>query len=540
MRARRVLRKSRISAVRSALLTTPREAAGEPAGRHCQYPERPALPRLGRTSCTGVVPRNSRPAAILAIILISYFMILLDNSVIFTGLPSIRAGLDLSPTGLSWVQDAYTLVFGGLLLLCARAGDIVGRRRFFVIGLGIFGTASLLIGLAPTGGWMIAGRAVQGVGAAIVAPTSLALITAYFEGEARSRAVAWYAATAGIGASLGLLVGGALTDWISWRAAFLVNVPIAIAMIIGARAVLTETPRRPGRFDVVGALCATLGMGGLVFGIIESGEVGWGAPRVVLPVVVGLALLAALVAIESRVEQPIMPLRLFRSRERSGAYATRMLYLGAMIGFFFFTTQFMQDALGFTPLQAGLGFLPMSLVNFAVALVIPRLRARFSDAVLLAGGTAVTLAGMVWLSRAGLGDAYLATVALPMVLVGAGQGLAFAPLTSAGIAGVAPRDAGAASGLVNTAHQLGTALGLAVLAAVAIRAGAGLSGPAAVAEHVRAALTGSSVLLALGLLVVLVLIVPAGRVPRRPREVLAVPGSAGTASREERSAAWTS
>src|SRR3954463_13801540 len=438
-------------------------------------------------------------------------MILLDNSVIFTGLPSIRAGLDLSPTALSWVQDAYTLVFGGLLLLGARAGDIVGRRRLFVAGLGIFGAASLLIGLAPAGWWMIAGRAVQGIGAASVAPTSLALITAYFEGEARSRAVAWYAATAGIGASLGLLVGGALTDWISWRAAFLVNVPIAVAVIIGARAVLAETPRQRGRFDVVGALCATLGMGGLVFGIIESGEVGWGAARVVLPVVVGLALLAALVAIESRVEQPIMPLRLFRSRERSGAYATRMLYLGAMIGFFFFTTQFMQDALGFTPLQAGLGFLPMSLVNFAVALVIPRLRARFSDAVLLAGGTAVTLAGMVWLSRAGLGDAYLATVALPMVLVGAGQGLAFAPLTSAGIAGVAPRDAGAASGLVNTAHQLGMALGLAVLSAVALRAGAGLEGPAAVAERVAAALTASSVLLAVALLLVLVLLVPGER-----------------------------
>jgi len=175
------------------------------------------------------VPRNSNPAAILAIILVSYFMILLDNSVIFTGLPSIRADLQMSPTELSWVQDAYVLVFGGLLLLGARAGDLVGRRRLFVVGLIVFGTASLLIGLAPAGWWMIAARAVQGIGAAIVAPTSLALITAYFEGQARSRAVAWYAATAGIGASLGLLVGGALTEWISWRAAFLVNVPIAIA-----------------------------------------------------------------------------------------------------------------------------------------------------------------------------------------------------------------------------------------------------------------------------------------------------------------------
>src|SRR4051812_12387477 len=204
MRARRVLRKSRISAVRSALLTTPREAAGEPAGRHCQYPERPALPRLGRTSCTGVVPRNSSPAAILAIILISYFMILLDNSVVFTGLPSIRADLDLSPSALSWVQDAYTLVFGGLLLLGARAGDIVGRQRLFGIGLAVFGTASLLFGLAPAGWCVAAARALQGIGAAVVAPASLALITASFDGQARRRAVAWYGATAGIGASLGL------------------------------------------------------------------------------------------------------------------------------------------------------------------------------------------------------------------------------------------------------------------------------------------------------------------------------------------------
>jgi EmrB/QacA subfamily drug resistance transporter len=448
-------------------------------------------------------------------------MILLDNSVIFTGLPSIREDLELSATALSWVQDAYVLVFGGLLLLGARAGDIVGRRRLFVMGLTVFGAASLLIGLAPAGWWLIAARALQGIGAAIVAPTSLALITAYFEGEARSRAVAWYGATAGIGASLGLLVGGALTTWISWRAAFLVNVPIAIAMIIGARAVLSETPRQRGRFDAVGALCATLGMGALVFGIIESGDAGWGSTQVVGAVLVGVLLLAALVVDESRAAQPIMPLRLFRSRERSGAYAARMLYLGAMIGFFFFTTQYMQDALGFTPLQAGLGFLPMSLVNFAVALAIPRLGARIPNGVLLAGGTALTLAGMAWLSRAGVEDAYLGSVALPMVLIGAGQGLAFAPLTNAGIAGVAPADAGAASGLVNTAHQLGTALGLAVLSAVALRAGSGASGPDAVAQHVTAALTGSSVLLALGLLIVLLLIVPAGLSDRR-RQVVSV------------------
>ena len=203
-----------------------------------------------------------------------------------------------------------------------------------------------------------------------------------------------------------------------------------------------------------------------------------------------------------------MPLRLFASRERSGAYATRLPYLGAMIGFFYFTTQLMQDGLGFTPLQAGLGFLPMSLVNFAVALAIPRLSSRVPNAVLLATGTAVTLVGMAWLSRAGVDDSYLLSVALPMMLIGGGQGLAFAPLTSAGIAGVPAGDAGAASGIVNTAHQLGMALGLGILVAVSARAGSDLGGAAAVAERVRAALTGSTVLLAAALVVVLAVILP--------------------------------
>ena len=457
----------------------------------------------GRTAAT--------PAAILGIILASYFMVLLDNSVIFTGLPSIRSGLELSPAALSWVQDAYTLVFGGLLLMAARAGDIVGRRRLFRIGLAIFGTASLLIGLAPAGWWMIAARAVQGIGAAIVAPTSLALITTYFDGEARNKAVAWYAATAGIGASLGLLVGGALTEWISWRAAFLVNVPIAVALIVWSSTVLTETPRRTGRFDVIGALGATLGMGAVIFGIIESAEAGWGSARVQIALALGAVLLIGLVVHEGRVQQPILPLRLFRSRERSGAYTARLLYLGAMIGFFYFTTQLLQDGLGFSPLQAGLGFLPMTLVNFVVALMVPRLSARLSNGTLLATGTALTLAGMAWLSRIDPLDTYLVDVALPMVLVGAGQGLAFGPLTNAGIAGVDSADAGAASGLVNTAHQLGMALGLGVLVALSANTGSNLDGPAAVTDHVGTALTGGTVLLVVALVVVLTVIVPAAR-----------------------------
>jgi EmrB/QacA subfamily drug resistance transporter len=467
-----------------------------------------------RTSTPQSTPMTSarNTTAVLAVILVSYFMILLDNSVVFTGLPSIRADLDMGPATLSWVQDAYTLVFGGLLLLGARAGDLLGRRRLFVAGLTVFGAASLLIGLAPTGWWMVTARALQGIGAAVVAPTSLALITAHFEGPARAKAVAWYSATAGIGASLGLVVGGALADWVSWRAAFLVNVPIAVVMIIAAPRVLAETERRTGRFDVGGAISATLGMGALVFGIIESGERGWASPVTLSALVAGAVLLTVFVLHEARTPHPIMPLRLFRNRERSGAYAARLLFLGAMIGFFYFTTQFLQDVLGFSPLQAGLGFFPMTLVNFAVALAVPRLLRRFPGAVLLAAGLALTLVGMAWLSRVDAGDTYLPAVALPMLLIGAGQGLAFAPLTSSGIAGVAPADAGAASGLVNTAHQLGMALGLGILVTVSENAGAGSSDVVAqAAAHFGAALTGATVLVALALVAALAIVVPAAR-----------------------------
>lgn len=319
-------------------------------------------------------------------------LILLDNSVVFTGLPSIKGGLDLSPTGLSWVQDAYMLVFGGLLLLGARLGDLLGRRRVFVAGLVVFVGASFLIGAAPSGEWLIASRALQGIGAAIVAPSSLSLLTASFpEGEGRSRAVALYGATAGIGASLGLVVGGAAASWISWQAGFFINLPIGAAMIALATRYLPETPPRTGAFDLAGALLATLGTGTLVFGVIESSSGGWGDP-VVLVAVVAAALLAGLVVNEKGAAQPIMPLRLFADRRRTAAYVSRALYLSAMIGFFF-TTQLMQGVFGFTALQAGFGFLPMTAVNFAVALAVPRLTRRVGGALPLAAGVVLTLAG---------------------------------------------------------------------------------------------------------------------------------------------------
>lgn len=453
----------------------------------------------------------TRRGAILAVILISYFMIVLDNSIVFTGLTRIREDLGFSTAGLSWVQNAYALVFGGLLLLGARAGDILGRRRMFVIGLVIFSGASLAIGLAPTGGWMIAARAVQGVGSAILAPTSLALLAATFpEGPERTRAVAGYGSVAGLGASFGLVLGGVLADLLTWRVGFLINVPIGIVLLIAALRVVPVGERSTGRFDIGGAVTSTLGMTLVVYAITRTAETGWADPLTLTLLGGGIVVLAAFVLIEWRATQPILPLRVFANRVRTGAFAARLLFAGAMFGYFFFISQYMQAGLGFTPLQAGLGFLPMSVVQFAVAVNVSRLTRRFGNTALLTVGLVITTIGMVWLSRVDAGQSYGVAFALPMVLLGLGQGLGFAPLTAAGIAAIEPRDAGAASGLVNVAHQLGGALGVSIMVAVAAT-GDTSTGPVGIAAQTTGGITTGALLLVLAIVAALTLIVPGTR-----------------------------
>lgn len=462
-------------------------------------------------------------------ILSTYLMIVLDVSVVITALPSIRDSLGFSTADLSWVQSAYALTFGGLLLLGARMGDVFGRRRMFVIGIAVFTFASLLGGLAQSTTWLLAARALQGVGAAIAAPSTLALLTTTFaEGPERTRALAAYSAVAGGGGSVGLVLGGLLTDLISWRWGLFINVPVGAVLLWLAPRVLEETEGRPGNFDLTGAALSTAGMTAVVYGFVRAAEDGWGDRLTVVSFVAGVLLIAAFVVAERRASQPITPLRLFTDRRRAGAYGARVLLVGGMFSMFFFLSQWLQGVKGLDPLETGIAFLPMTAVMFAMVQAVPSLTARWGDTRLLLTGVSVALVGMTWLSRLEADTALFPGIALPLVLLGVGMGGALAPLTGAAIAGVAPGDAGAASGVVNAAQQLGASLGVSVLVTVFASAG----GEAAVtsagaargqlADGVASALTGSAVLLALGLGVIALVV-------RRPPEHVTAPAFAEVA-----------
>jgi EmrB/QacA subfamily drug resistance transporter len=445
---------------------------------------------------------------VLAIILGCYLMVVLDASVVITALPDIRTDLGFSPASLSWVQNIYALAFGGLLLLGARMGDLLGRRQVFIAGITLFTAASMLGGLAQSEIWLLAARTLQGVGAAIAAPSTLALLTISFpEGSERTRAIALYSAVASAGASIGLVLGGMLTSWISWRWSLFINVPIGVVLVALAPRYLPETERHTGEFDIAGALTSTLGMSALVYGLVRAAETSWG-DGVALASFAGAAImLTAFVGIEKRARQPITPLRLFASRERVGAYAARLLMVGAMFGMFFYLTQFLQGAEGYSALKAGLSFLPVTVTIFAMVKVVPKLLGRIGPELTLVGGLALALVGLLWLSRISTTTDYWTGIALPMLLIGAGMGLAFTPLTQAAIAGVDHHDAGAASGLVNVFQQLGSTIGIGLLVTVFAAASEG-EGAKALAEGVPSTIEVSAALIALALVVVLGLMRP--------------------------------
>ncbi|MEV5961741.1 MFS transporter [Kribbella sp. NPDC051952] len=408
-----------------------------------------------------------RPGVVLAIILITQLMVVLDATVVNIAMPHIQQTLHFSPSSLSWVQNAYALAFGGLLLLGARAGDLLGRRRVFLTGVIVFTLASLLGGLAPNAELLLAARVLQGIGGAVAAPAALTLLMLTFrEGPDRMKALGLYSLVSSGGGSVGLVLGGMLTDWASWRWGLFINVPIGIGLVFAARQVLTETAPETGRFDVAGALTSTLGITSLVYGFIRVADAGWTSAEVLAAFAVGVVLLVSFVLIERRVSHPIVPLRLFRSAHRSTSYLTMLLVVGTMFGMFFFLTQYLQGVLELSPLAAGLAFLPLTGLLFASSRIVPRLITRIDSAKLMLTGSTLVALGTLWLTRLDANSTYLANVVGPLVLFGAGAGMIFIPLVGRAISGVAPEDAGAASGMLNVVQQVGGALGLGILVTI--------------------------------------------------------------------------
>jgi EmrB/QacA subfamily drug resistance transporter len=412
----------------------------------------------------GAARRGHHPAVALTVIAASQLMVILDATIVNIALPQIQQALGFSTTDLSWVLNAYTLTFGGLLLLGGRAGDILGRRRVFIAGIVLFTLASFLGGLATSAGWLLAARALQGVGAAIAAPTALALITTNFaEGRERNRAFGVFSAVAVAGGAIGLLAGGMLTSWLSWRWVLFVNVPIGVLLAALAPLYITESERQPGRFDLAGALTSTAGMTALVYGFISAAQDGWSSLTTVGSFTVAAVLLASFLSIETRIRQPITPLGLFADRDRAGSYAIMLALAAAMFGQFFFLTLFVQDVLGYSPLRAGFAFLPITAAIVTSSQFAARSLPRIGPKRLMTVGAAFAVVGLAWLTQVSVTSGYLDGILGPMLAFGLGMGLLFVPLTIIAVSGVPPHEAGAASSLLNVMQQVGGSLGLSIL-----------------------------------------------------------------------------
>ena len=412
--------------------------------------------------------RDARRAATgILIVLLAQLMLVLDATVVNVALPRIGTDLDFGPASLSWVLNGYALAFGGLLLLGGRIGDVFGRRRTFVTGLTMFTLFSLLGGLAPTAGLLVAARAGQGVGAALAAPSVLALLTTSApDAAARNRALALFAAVSSGGGTLGLLLGGLLTDLGSWRWTLFINVPIGIAVLATVRRFVTETPRRPGRFDVVGAVTATGAAVSIVWALIGAPEHGWVSTRTLGLLLLGLVLLGVLARTETRVAHPLLRPALLRSRRRVAGLVIMAGIVAAQFSMFYLVVQFLQRVLDFGPLASGLAFLPLTIGIFGMSRVTPRILAALGPAPMLIVGSLGLTASFAWLGMLDSGSSYAVGILGPMLLNGLAAGFCFLPVQVTVLDGVEPEHAGAASGLLQTMQQLGGAVGLAVIASV--------------------------------------------------------------------------
>jgi EmrB/QacA subfamily drug resistance transporter len=435
-----------------------RTPAGVASGTGSPPAQRPAQRRLGLA---------------LFVIATAQLMVVLDATIVNVALPHIQRALGFSGSGLEWVVNAYALTFGGLLLLGGRAGDILGRRRVFIAGILVFSVASLLGGFATSQAWLLTARAVQGVGAAIVAPAALSLVAVTFpEGRPRNRAMGVYAAMSIGGAAVGLLAGGLLTTYLSWRWVLFVNVPIGLIVAALSPRVLTESQRQRGRFDLPGAITGALGLGSLVYGLSEAptspnGVSHWGDTKVIVALTAAAVLLVSFVVIEARSKHALMPLRIFRNRDRSAANLIMLCVGTALFGMFFFLTLFMQNVWAYSALKTGIAYLPMAGMIMLMAGVSAQLVPRIGARPLLIAGSAISAGGMLWLSRLTEHATYAGGLLGPMLVTAAGLGMLFMPLTLVALSKIPDRDAGLASSLPNVGQQVGGAIGLAVLGTVA-------------------------------------------------------------------------
>lgn len=418
-------------------------------------------------------PASRRLGLALLVIATAQLMVVLDASIVNVALPHIQRALGFSGESLEWVVNAYALAFGGLLLLGGRAGDLLGRRRVFVIGILLFSAASLAGGFATTQAWLLATRAVQGAGAAITAPTALALVTTTFtEGPPRNRAMGIYGAMSVTGGVVGLIAGGLLTTYASWRWVLFVNVPIGIAVALAAPRALSESRGHRGRFDLPGAITGTGGLVALVYGLSNAatspdGVSHWGDTKVVASLAAAVVLLVAFAAVEMRSGHALLPLHLLRSRDRSGAYLIMLCVGTALFGMLFFLTIFVQAVWGYSPLRTGVAYLPMMAVIMTMSGASAQLVTRIGARPLLLAGSAIASGGMFWLSRIGEHSHYATGLLGPTLVTGAGLGMLFMPLSVVALSRVQAEIAGAASSLLNTGQQVGGSIGLAVLGTVA-------------------------------------------------------------------------
>jgi EmrB/QacA subfamily drug resistance transporter len=450
--------------------------------------------RLGESAVTGGPAATVNPWLVVVIVCVAQFMVVLDATIVNVALPSIQRGLRFSPSSLQWVINMYTLIFGGFILLGGRAGDLIGRKRVFAAGIVVFSGASLLNGVAQSPGMLIAGRGLQGLGGALLAPAVLSIITATFsDGTDRAKALAIWSAIAAGGGAVGLLLGGVLTDVASWRWIFFVNVPIGAALAVATARFVPESRAELNHrtFDLPGAVSVTAGLVVLVFAIVKSNAYGWGSPKTIGLLAAGVVLLAGFLALEHRSPAPLMRLSIFRLPSLAAADLTLLLTAAAVFATFFFVSLYLQQILGYRPLRAGAAFLPFSAGIAIGATAARKLVPRLGVHVVPLIGLALATAGMIVLTQLPVHGRYVSDV-LPGVLpLGLGLGLTFVPMTLAGTSGVSREDAGLASGLLNTAQQVGGSVGLAILSTLAAgRTTSLLHGPVTPGSVISARVSG--------------------------------------------------